>query len=176
LGTSSLMASSLTCSGLAPTLARMPATSLPSSRSRAHASLAMPPVALGIEQNPSGVSERISGRTVHGCAGGLDLDQPSRSLESDAGLRRSDRRPVYYHHQQHSPSGLNFFRRGNMRDFRSVITSATVLRPRFAPQSGALFISISSISRICTTSAATKRCAYSSSAIDLSLTISIKSR
>src|SRR6516164_5734375 len=45
-----------------------------------------------------------------------------------------------------------------------------------APYSGALFISISSISRICTTSAATKRCAYSSSAIDLSLTISIKSR
>jgi hypothetical protein len=46
----------------------------------------------------------------------------------------------------------------------------------FAPYSGALFISISSISRICTTSAAIKRCAYSSSAIDLSLTMSIKSR
>ena len=50
------------------------------------------------------------------------------------------------------------------------------LRPRFAPYSGALFISISSISRTWTTSAAIKRCAYSSSAIDLSLTISIKSR
>jgi hypothetical protein len=61
--TSSPTASSLTCSGLAPTLARMPATSLPSSRSRAHASRAMPPVALGIEQNPSGVSEHMSGRT-----------------------------------------------------------------------------------------------------------------
>src|ERR1700675_2601921 len=53
------MVSSLTCSGLAPTLARTAATSLPSSRSRAHASRAIPPVALGIEQNPSGVPERM---------------------------------------------------------------------------------------------------------------------
>src|ERR1700732_4005333 len=54
------MASSLTCSGFAPTSARTAATSLPSSRSRAHASRAIPPVALGIEQNPSGGPERMS--------------------------------------------------------------------------------------------------------------------
>src|SRR3954452_10384526 len=56
------MASSLTCSGLAPTSARTAATSLPSSRSRAHASRAIPPVALGIEQNSSGIPRRMSGQ------------------------------------------------------------------------------------------------------------------
>ena len=53
------MVSSLTCSGLAPTLTRTAATSLPTSRSRAHASRARPPVAFGIVQNPSCVPERM---------------------------------------------------------------------------------------------------------------------
>ena len=47
-------------------LARTDATSLPSSRIRAHASRAIAPLALGIEQNPSGVPERMSGKDQFG--------------------------------------------------------------------------------------------------------------